>query len=471
MILRQDARPSADRNDVQSGKATSGTGGVGEALKVAGSSRKDSYKADSLTLLGAVSMGTGVMIGAGIFALTGQVAELAGPLFPLAFLAAAAVTGFSAYSYIKMSNAYPSAGGIAMFLQKAYGPSIITGAGALLMAFSMVINESLVARTFGTYALQVFDFEQTGVLIPVLGVGLIVFAFLVNLSGNRLVGAFSFVMAFVKIGGIVVFALTALWAAGIDFEPAKGSDGGTSPGGFLAAVALAILAYKGFTTITNSGSEIVDPHKNVGRAIVISIAICVVIYMLVAFAVSSSLTLPEIIRAKDFSMAEAARPAFGDYGLWFTVALAIVATTSGLIASVFAVSRMLAMLTDMELIPHRHFGMPGRIQQHTLVYTVVIASLLTIFFDLSRIASLGAIFYLVMDIAVHWGVFRHLRREVKANATVLLGAIVLDAGVLGAFLFMKAQSDPLIIVISIIGIGLIFAFEAVYLRPRRATGN
>ena len=60
------------------------------------------YKKNSLTLTGAVSMGTGVMIGAGILALTGQIAELAGSLFPLAFLAAAVVTAFSAYSYVKL---------------------------------------------------------------------------------------------------------------------------------------------------------------------------------------------------------------------------------------------------------------------------------------------------------------------------------------------------------------------------------
>ena len=432
---------------------------------------KGGYQANSITLLGAVSMGTGVMIGAGIFALTGQVAELAGPFFPLAFLAAAGVTGCSAYSYIKMSNAYPSAGGIAMFLERAYGPRVMTGACALLMALTMVINESLVARTFGTYTLQLFDVERSSALVPILGVGLIVVAFLVNISGNRTVGVFSFTMALLKIGGIVVFALAALWAAGISFEAARADRAATSPEGFVAAVALAILAYKGFTTITNSGSEIVDPHRNVGWAIVISIGVCVVIYTLVAFAVGASLSLPEIIRAKDFSLAEAARPAFGEYGLWFTVALAIVATASGLIASVFAVSRMLAMLTDMALIPHRHFGMPGRIQKHTLVYTVVIASLLTVFFDLSRIASLGAIFYLVMDIAVQWGVFRHLRREVQANAAVLLGAIALDAVVLGAFLVMKAQSDPLIIVVSIVGIASIFVFEAMFLRPRREAGK
>lgn len=74
-----------------------------------------------------------------------------------------------------------------------------------------------------------------------------------------------------------------------------------------------------------------------------------------------------------------------------------------MLASIFAVSRMLAMLTEMHLVPHSHFGMPGSIQKHTLVYTVVLGLFLTVFFDLSRIAALGVIFYLIMDIAIHWG--------------------------------------------------------------------
>lgn len=55
-------------------------------------------------------MGTGVMIGAGIFALTGQIAELAGTWFPLAFLVAAIIAGFSAYSYVKMAQKFPLPG-------------------------------------------------------------------------------------------------------------------------------------------------------------------------------------------------------------------------------------------------------------------------------------------------------------------------------------------------------------------------
>ena len=427
---------------------------------------KEQYRANSLTLIGAIAMGTGVMIGAGIFALTGQVAELAGDLFPIAFLVAAVVVAFSAYSYIKMSNAYPSSGGIVMYLEKAYGPGTTTVFCALLMYFSMVINQSLVARTFGTYSLQLFDVAPGSVLVPMLGVALLVFAFVVNISGNRLIATFSLVMAVVKIGAVALFSIVGLWLADFSFSSVSVDTTQTSPVAFLASLALAILAYKGFTTITNSGAEIVDPHRNVSRTIIISIGICAILYVLVALAVASNLTLPEIIKARDFALAEAARPAFGHFGVWFTVALAIVATMSGVIASVFAVSRVLAMLTEMKLVPHRHFGMPGNLQKHTLVYTIVIAIALTVFFDLSRIASLGAIFYLVMDIAVHWGVLRHLRADVGANPFILGSAIILDVIVLGAFIVVKAQTDMLVVVVSLLAMLLIFTGTKYFLRAK-----
>ncbi|WP_036488792.1 APC family permease [Myxosarcina sp. GI1] len=427
---------------------------------------KNEYKSGSLSLLGAIAMGTGVMIGAGIFALTGQVAELAGALFPFAFLAAAIISGFSAYSYIKMSNAYPSAGGIAMYLKKAYGRSTMTGVCALLMAFSMIINESLVGRTFGTYTLQLFNVGENSYWVPILAVGLIAVAFLINISGNKIIGSLSQVTAFLKIGGIIVFAAVTLWAAGFSFKPDFGAGSSeVIPGsGFMAGVAIAILAYKGFTTITNSGGEVKNPEKNVGRAIIASLAICVVVYLLVAFAVASSLPLAQIVEAKNFALAEAAKPALGQYGVWFTVAIAIIATASGIIASVFAVSRMLAMLSEMEIIPHRHFGMPGDIQKHTLVYTVVLAAALAAFFDLTRIASLGAIFYLLVDIAIHWGVFRNQKNDINVNGAIVMTALVLDIIVLGAMTILKGSSDPMLLVIAAIGLLLTFLGERFFLK-------
>lgn len=408
-------------------------------------------------------LGTGVMIGAGIFALTGQMAQMTGALFPLAFLAAAVIVSFSAYSYIKISNAYPSAGGIGMYLHKAYGNRLPTAFNALLMYFSMVIAQSFLARTFGSYTMQLFGGES-GLMVSILGVSLILVAFVINLLGNRMIQGVASFIGILKIGGILIFGLVGVWLAkSISVDFSNTGEAGTV-GNFFGATALGILAFKGFTTITNSGSEVKDPKRNVGRAIIISIAACVVIYTLVGFAVAANLSLAEIIATQNYSLAAAARPALGEYGVWFTVAIAIMATAGGILASIFAVSRMLAMLTEMKLVPHRHFGMPGSIQKHTLVYTVVLGLILTAFFDLSRIAALGIVFYLIMDIAIHWGVLRYLRRDIKANVWVPATAILLDLLALGGFVWVKLHTDPFVIGVAVVTMIAIAIAEQIFLK-------
>lgn len=98
--------------------------------------RTDEYRDGSITLSSLIAVWTGVMIGDGIFALPGQVVELA---------------------------------------------------DSLLMYFSMVINESLVARTFDAYTMRILGEGSDSWLVPALSVGLIAVAFVVNLFGNRVI--------------------------------------------------------------------------------------------------------------------------------------------------------------------------------------------------------------------------------------------------------------------------------------------
>ncbi len=307
--------------------------------------------------------------------------------------------------------------------------------------------------------------------VPLLGVGLLLAAVLINLSTNKLIETVASVLGFFKIGGIIVFGVVGVFIAdSIDM----GTGGGVpSPtlSGFFGAAALGIFAFKGFTTITNSGSELKNPKRNLGKAIMISIALCVVIYALVGFAVASNLSLSEIIETQDYSLAAAARPAPGEAAVGFTVFLAMLATAGGIIAIVFAVSRMLAMLTEMKLVPHRHFHMPGSLQKHTLVYTIVFGLILTAFFDLSRIAALGIIFYLIMDIAIHWGVLRHLRKSVGAIAVIPSIAILLDVLVLSGFVWEKATSDPLVLIVAAGLMAVLLIGEWLFLAKRNNSAD
>lgn len=428
--------------------------------------------AEKISLTGSVALGTGVMIGAGIFALVGQVAELAGSRLALAFLAGATVVAFSAYSYIRYSSTDPSSGGIAMLLKAAYGAGITAGVFSLFMYVSMVLAEGLLARTFATYILRPVGLQNSGLWVSVFAVSAIAAATVVNLLGNTWVENSATLTGSIKIVGIAVLAIAGIAAAGVSaFSRVASAATDQDPQGdrwwgFLAGTALCILAYKGFTTITNQGDDLRNPKKNIGRSISIAIALCAVIYLLLTIAVGGSLSVPEIIAARDYALAQAAEPLFGPWGVRLTVAIAVVATLSGLLASLYAVSRLYDMLRHMGQAP----GLPAPIKRQSLLITAALAIVSATVFDLRQIAALGAMLYLAMDIAIHWGVIRHLRHEVDAKVWIPAVAILLDVLVLVPFVALKFRGDPLTLAVAGATVAVILAGQC-YAVHRRSSGR
>ncbi|MFU8787303.1 MAG: amino acid permease, partial [Candidatus Izemoplasmataceae bacterium] len=144
------------------------------------------------------------------------------------------------------------------------------------------------------------------------------------------------------------------------------------------------------------------------------------------------------------------------------VILAITATITAIIASLFAVSRLIAMLADMEMIPHKKVSKNIRTQQQTLFYTSILAILLTIFFDLTRIASLGALLYITMDMVIHYGLAVKMKDDIQANKYMIWFAFVLDALILGAFVYIKIISDWFIVLIAVIIIVIILIMQTLF---------
>ncbi|MEV8339684.1 MULTISPECIES: APC family permease [unclassified Leucobacter] len=417
-----------------------------------------------ISLVGSVSLGTGVMIGAGIFALVGQVAGFAGDWFPLAFLLGAIVAGVSAYSYTRYSSVNPSAGGIAMLLKDAYGPGVAAGSFTLFMYVSMVVAESLLARTFGTYLLRPFGLQDSAILVPLLGVLAIVAAAIVNLLGNKLVEGSATTTAIIKIVGIALLAIAGLVGAVASGSGLFAQSSGEAPDivGLLAGTVLCVLAYKGFTTITNQGDDIQDAKKNIARSIVISLAVCTVLYMLITVSVESSIGAAGAVKARDYALAAAAEPLFGSWGIGITVAIAVVATLSGLLASLYSVSRLYGMLQDMRQTP----SLPARVPQQPLIITAGLAIIATAFLDLTQIASMGAFLYLAMDIAVQWGVIRHLRTKIKAKPWAPLLTILLNFSILISFTILKVQSDLQTVIVAAAVATAVIVGQVIVMRVR-----
>jgi len=421
-------------------------------------------RTDKITLAGSISLGTGVMIGAGIFALVGQVAGFAGDWFPLAFLLGAIVAGVSSYSYTRYSSENPSSGGIAMLLKDAYGPGVAAGSFSLFMYVSMVVAESLLARTFGTYLLRPFGLQDSAILVPVLGVAAIVGAAVVNLLGNKLVEGSATTTAVLKILGIAVLAIAGLIGTAVSGNGffAEASGDSFDVVGLLAGTTLCVLAYKGFTTITNQGDDIQDPKKNIARSIVISLLICTVLYLLITVSVESSIGAKGAVDARDYALAQAAEPLFGAWGVGITVAIAVVATLSGLLASLYSVSRLYAMLQEMRQAP----SLPNKVTHQPMIITAGLAIVATAFLDLSQIASMGAFLYLAMDIAVQWGVIRHLRAKIDAKPWLPALTIALDLAILIPFTVLKVQNDILTVIVAASVAAAIVIAQVITMRVR-----
>ena len=99
---------------------------------------------------------------------------------------------------------------------------------------------------------------------------------------------------------------------------------------------------------------------------------------------------------------------------------------------------------------------------------MVLGLVLTAFFDLSRIAALGIVFYLIMDVAIHWGVLRYLREDVKASAWVPATAILLDLAVLGGFVWVKLNTDPFVIGVAVAAMIVIAITVQIFLKRSAA---
>lgn len=205
-------------------------------------------------------------------------------------------------------------------------------------------------------------------------------------------------------------------------------------------------------------------RRNIPRSIAISIGICTVLYVLITLSVDASIGAAGAVKARDYALAQAAEPLFGDAGVYLTVAIAVVATLSGLLASIYSVSRLYSMLQSMHLAP----SLPSSVTHQPLLITAGLAITLTALFDLSRISALGVFFYLSMDVAIQWGVLRHLREKTRVQVWRPVATLVIDATLLTTFAIVKVQTDLLTVSVVVVIAVAIFAGQAIATKRRQA---
>lgn len=337
------------------------------------------------------------MVGGGIFAVLGLAVQLSGGGTPLAFVAAGAIAGLTAHSYARLSLRVSSQGGTVAFLNEAYGPGLWTGSLNILLWLSYVVMLSLYAHAFGAYA-ATFVSDSTGLWQRVLMSGSVLVITGLNLLSARVIGEAEEWIVGTKITILLIFVAVGLFAVDPrQLTPAHWE----SPLQLLAGGMIIFVAYEGFELIANTAKDVRDPRV-LPRAYYASVAFVVALYVAIAIVVVGSLSTADIVAARDYALAAAARPVLGSAGFKLIALAAVLSTASALNATIYGAARLSYVIAkDGELpvlLERKIWNRP----LEGLLITAALTLLLVNTLDLSSISNVGSSGFLILFAAVNW---------------------------------------------------------------------
>ena len=333
----------------------------------------------TMTLRGAIFLGIGSMVGAGIFALFGEAGTIAGAAVWVSFLIGGIIALLQGYSFAKLGARYPSAGGMISWLVRGFGKGLFTGGVVMLGYFSVLIVTAMVAVTFGNYATELFLGENANpIWVKIFATAVVIVLTYINSIGAEAVSKAQAAIVSVVLVILSGFAIAML----MNINPAMLAPSAYPPFSYImASVALTFFAYLGFGVISFSGGDIENPERNMPRAMYISLGFTMLLYVALAVGVFGILTVPEVIANADTALAVAAYPIFGAAGVTMISICALFSTTGAINSQLYAsIGVTYTMATDGTLPPvfakkrrHRVGGTQGLVISSLLILALALA--------------------------------------------------------------------------------------------------
>ena len=416
--------------------------------------RAKAVKSKSMNLWSVTAMGIGAMVGAGIFALLGQVALIARGETYVAFVLGGVVALLSGYSFAKLGVRYPDAGGLSTFFDKGFGIGRLSGSLSLIYLLTLAASIALLAKAFGSYAAPLFGLGTGTLWIDVFASGITVLLLLLNVAGSKLVGKTEIILV-----GIKLLILATLMVAGgismVHKAPSAHPHAGVLA--IVGSVGFTFLAYAGFGMMTNAAGSVKQPHTTIPRSIYLAIATVIVLYVGLAVVVLGNLTPAALTQHANTVVAQAAMPVLGHIGYLIVSAGALLATASGINAYLFGSLKISKTMAAAGQLPSAfsHIFWHNGSRGYLLGAVVVLAAINTL--DLKSIADIASATFLVVYLAVHVAHWRLIHETGGSRLIVAAGMLTMGL-VLADFLWTTAFAQPwsvVIIGVFIAGSGLI----------------
>lgn len=374
-----------------------------------------------ISLVAAISIGIGGMIGAGIFSILGVVAEASGSAMWLSFLIGGVIALFSTYSYAKLGAKFPTAGGAVEFLTRGWGTVTMSGGINLFMWIGYIISIALYAQGFSAYAATFFTSNPTPLLIKSIASGVVILFTIVNMLGAGSVGKAETFIVIVKVSILILFAVAGLFF--IDTENLSPSHWSNTEHIFFGAGVL-FIGYEGFGLVTNAAANMDNPSKTLPKALYLSVFIVIIIYLAVSITVTGNLSTKEILASKDFALAEAAKPFLGLLGFKLIAIAALFSTSSAINATLFGSANVSYMIARDGQLPEIFSRSEWKGATGGLLITSALVIVFILFFDLSGIAMMGSGAFLIIYAAVNAGHIRILDQTGAKKSIVVISLIL-----------------------------------------------
>lgn len=337
--------------------------------------------------------GTGTILGAGIYALVGKIAGVAGAFAPLAFLTSSCLALFTAYSYSQLVKRFPRSAGEAEYVYQGFKKISLSNLVGWLVAFTGIISAATLTIGFVGY-FQVFLNLPQNLIISLLVVALTIIAII----GIKESAWMIMIITLIEISGLVLVCsvgFPSLIENDFLIPKLTSEFDITHVTPILIGAFLAFYAFIGFEDIVNLAEETKSPEKVIPASIFISLALATFLYLLVSLVAVSALPV-DTLKASDAPITDM-YVSYGGNKLLIS-AIGLFAIINGVLGQVIMSSRILYGLRH----PFEFLKFLSKVHPKTktpanaTLFVSLLILLLTLLLPIETLANLTSVVILIV---------------------------------------------------------------------------
>jgi APA family basic amino acid/polyamine antiporter len=329
----------------------------------------------SLNLWEVTLMGVGVILGAGIYVVIGEAAGLSGNALWLSFIFASVVASFTGLSYAELSSRFPHAGAEYVYVKQSFGDVL-----AWLVSWFIIVGSSIGVATVSLGFSNYFSALFTTPILPT-AIVMLLLCTIILIAGVKETAFFTIIFMIIEaVGLIIIIAIGLPFIGSVDYLAL--SEGIR---GVIQAGVLIFFGYIGFEGIARLAEETEDAAKNMPKAIILSIAITTVIYLLVGIAAVSIVGWEQLSQAQA-PLAFVAEQVLGGESFLILTIIVLFSTFNTALATLLSGSRVIYGIAKEKVIP----SFFSKVLRRTKTPWVAIGS----------VVGLSMVFLLIGDIQV-----------------------------------------------------------------------